>query len=114
MSDDESVLGELETAGSAMWGAVSSAGDAMLNTEEAGLHAIAGVGETAAGGIVGMVAGGAYALQEDDAAASLRGTSNSVLDSAVGQFESAGQDLSTAGQDLWGADVDGGQIDPSM
>jgi hypothetical protein len=106
MSDDESMFGHLEDAGSALWGAASSAGDAVLNVESAALDATAGVGGIVAEGFVGMAAGGAYAVGEDETAASLRGTQNTITDDAIRYFGDAGREIDQAGADVWGGTTD--------
>ena len=109
MSDDQnggSVFDELGNMAQSAWNAASAAGDAVIQTETAAFDAAAGLGATEAAGLTSMAAGAAYAVQADDTAASLRHTSEGMVDDANRYFGDAGRDLSNAGADVWGGNTD--------
>jgi hypothetical protein len=108
MSEEEggSVFGELANAGEAVWNAASAAGDAVIQAETAAFDTAAGMGATEAAGLTSMAAGAAYAVQADDTAASLRQTSEGMVDDAHRYFGDAGREISNAGADVWGGNTD--------
>lgn len=83
--------------------AIASGARAVGDVTMAGVDAAAGVGAVFAIGALGIAAGAAYTVGEDDTAKSLRATQDSVVDDGKRSFGDAGRDLGKAKDEVFGA-----------